>query len=94
MPDSKSDECTCEAKDMHFGRCCKATRKHPLHVAPTVAPGVIAISAWKLRMVLYDEDGAPVAERMPETDELQAALQALHNAELTGAVRSNGQLGG
>ena len=35
-------------------------------------------------MVLYDEDGAPVAERMPETDELQAALQALHNAELSG----------
>ena len=79
---------------MHFGRCCKATRKHPLHVAPTVAPGVIAISAWKLRMVLYDEDGAPVAERMPETDELQAALQALHNAKVSGAGTASAGLPG
>ena len=58
-------ECTCSAKDMPFGRCCKAGR-------PTLADDLRSVLKWEsgrmgaisagvLRQVIAKLDSAPVA---------------------------------
>jgi hypothetical protein len=61
----QNEECTCSAKDMPFGRCCKAGR-------PTLADDLRSVLRWEsgrlgaisagvLRQVIDRLDSAPVA---------------------------------
>lgn len=61
----ENEECTCSAKDMPFGKCCKAVR-------PTLADDLRSVLKWEsgrmgamssgvLRQVIAKLDGAPVA---------------------------------
>ena len=46
-----------------------------------VAPDEIAIDAWRIRMVYYNNEGEPEASRVPTEQELKTAIKQLGNED-------------